>query len=150
MPFRLFNRSRAALVRAQVEQSIQAGTGLRQHEWMFEAGPHGPRDVAALSEAMAEWCRDQIRETRRPYGIDQLTLAVACAEPGGESIASATFGLFRPVDFYREGGVCDQLLDFIEGVPPGALTRVPQVRFAAVLFSWGDVARDTIYREGDS
>lgn len=150
MLFRLFNRSRTALVRAQVEQSIQAGTGLRQREWMLETGPHGPQDVAALAESMADWCRDQIRETRRPYGIDQLTLAVACAEPGGESIASATFGLFRPVDFYREGGVGDQLLDFVEGVPPSALARLPQVRFAAVLFSWGDVARDTIYREGDA
>jgi len=150
MLFRLFNRSRTALVRAQVERSIQAGTGLRQREWMLEAGPHGAQGVAALAESMSDWCRDQIRETRRPYGIDQLTLAVACAAPGGESIASATFGLFRPVDFYREGGVGDQLLEFVESVPPSALVSAPLVRFAAVLFSWGDVARDTIYREGDA
>jgi len=150
MLFRLFNRSRSALVRAQVEHSIQAGVGLRQHEWMLERGPHGPQHVATLAETMLDWCRDQIRETRRPYGIDQLTLAVACAEPGGDSIASATFGVFRPVDFYREGGVGDQLLDFVGSVPPDALARAPKVRFAAALFSWGDVARQTIYREDNA
>jgi hypothetical protein len=147
MLFRLFNRSHTDSLRAQVEESIRAGTGLRQSEWLLDAGARGPEDVAALAERVAEWCREQIGETRRPYGIDQLALAVACAEPGGAPIASTTFGVFRPVDFYREGGVGEQVVDFVTGLPPAALESPPTVRFAAALFSWGDVARETIYRD---
>ena len=97
---------------------------------------------------MTEWCREQIGATRRPYGIDNLVLAVACAEPGGAPIASTTFGVFRPVDFYREGGIGEQVVGFVRGLPPAALGAPPAVCFAAALFSWGDVARDTIYRDG--
>ncbi len=85
--------------------------------------------------------------TRRPCGIDQMALGVACAEPGDEKIASATFGVFRPVDFYREGGVADQMMAFVRELPLDDLQRSPSVRFAAALFSWGDVARETIFSD---
>ena len=147
MLFRMFNRPRTGDLRAQVEESIQAGKGLRRGEWLLEAGARTPEAVAALADTMVEWCREQIGDTRRPYGIDQLALAVACAEPGGAAIASTTFGVFRPVDFYREGGVGEQVAEFVNGVPPAALEAPPAVRFAAALFSWGDVARETVYRD---
>lgn len=149
MLFRMFNRPRTPDLRAQVEESIQAGTGLHRGEWLIEAGARTPDAVASLAETMTEWCRTQIGDTRRPYGIDQLALAVACAEPGGAPIASTTFGVFRPVDFYREGGVGEQVVDFVTGVPLASSEPSPAVRFAAALFSWGDVARDTIYRDED-
>ena len=91
-----------------------------------------------------------IGDTRRPYGVDQLALAVACAEPGGDPIASATFGIFRPVDFYRDGGVSDRVLDFVRETGSAHLeARDNTVRFAAALFSWGDVARETIFNDDD-
>ena len=103
--------------------------------------------IAATSEQILEWCRDRIAETRRPYGIDQLALAIACAEAGGAPLASATFGVFRPVEFYQEDGVADRVTRFMHGLPVEELNRCSTVRFAAALFSWGDVARDTIFRE---
>ena len=106
--------------------------------------------VASLASEIVDWCQEQIGETRRPYGVDQLALAVACAEPGGDPIASATFGIFRPVDFYRDGGVSERVLDFIRETGSEHLTeRDSSVRFAAALFSWGDVARETIFNDDD-
>lgn len=147
MLFRMLNRFRTDALRAQVEESIHAGTGLRRGEWLLAEGARSSEEVAALAETITAWCREQIGETRRPYGIDQMALAVACAEPGGAPIASMTFGVFRPVDFYREGGVGERVTAFVSELPPETLARPPAVRFAAALFSWGDVARDTIYRD---
>ena len=75
--------------------------------------PADAERVDTLASDVVEWCQSQIADTRRPYGIDQVALAVACAEPGGEAISSATFGIFRPVDFYRDGGVAERVGDFI-------------------------------------
>lgn len=137
-------------LRARVEDSISRGTGLRKGEWVLDGGPIDGAAIAATTEAMLEWCRDQISETRRPYGIDQMALAVACAVPGGRPLASATFGVFRPVEFYAEGGVADRLTAFMESLRAEDLGRRDSVRFAAALFSWGDVARDTIFGDDDA
>jgi len=143
---RMLSRFRPDTLRTQVEASIRAGTGLRQAEWLLEGPEVTQQSLDALATSIAEWCREEIGRTRRPYGIDQLALAVACAEPGGQPIASATFGVFRPVDFYQEGGVGERVAAFVREAPVDALQR-PLVRFAAALFSWGDVARETVYRD---
>ena len=135
-------------LRARVEDSIRRGTGLLKGEWVLDDLPIDDDDIAATTEEMLAWCRDRIAETRRPYGIDQLALAVACAEPGGSPLASATFGVFRPAEFYQEGGVADRLKLFMKSLRVEELNRRTAVRFAAALFSWGDVARDTIFRDG--
>jgi hypothetical protein len=142
---RRFNRSDP--LQAQVEQSISRGTGLRKGEWVIDGETIDATVIAATTEEMLQWCRDRIAETRRPYGIDQMALAVACAEPGGTAVASASFGVFRPVEFYQEDGIADRLTHFMESLRVEDLTRRPTVRFAAALFSWGDVARDTIFRD---
>lgn len=86
--------------------------------------------------------------TKKPYGVDQLALAVACAVPGGTPIASATFVVFQPIDFHREDGIASRVVAFVESLAldKGEPRETP-LRFAAALFSWGDVARDTIYRD---
>jgi hypothetical protein len=147
MLFRMLNRLRHDPLRAQVEESIRAGTGLHKGEWLLAQGPRDAQDVDAVGDAIVAWCREQMQGTRRPYGIDQMALAVACAVPDGQPIASATFGVFRPIDFYREGGVSEQVSEFMRSVPLDQLPASTAVRFAAALFSWGDVARDTIYRD---
>lgn len=147
MLFRMLNRFRSEPLRDQVEDSIQQGTGLRKGEWLLVDGASSAEQVASVGESIVTWCREQISTTRRPYGFDQMALAVACAAPGGATIASATFGVFLPVDFYTEGGVSERVAAFVHGLPVETLSEVPAVRFAAVLFSWGDVARDTIYRD---
>ena len=152
---RLLRRLNRDPLRVRVEHAIRRGTGLRNHEWLLDEWPPQPPMLDALSERIVEWCRGQIADTRRPYGIDQMALAVACAEPGGQPIASTTFGVFRPVDFYREGGIGERLGAFVRGVPVDGdggehEERRGPVRFAAALFCWGDVARETIFDDDEA
>jgi hypothetical protein len=116
---------------------------------VLDAHPINEAAVAATTEAMLTWARDCIADPRRPYGIDQLTLAVACAEPGATPLASASFGVFRPVEFHEDGGVADRVTAFMQNLRIDDLDGRSSVRFAAALFSWGDVAKDAIFRDGD-
>jgi hypothetical protein len=135
-------------LRGRVADSIRRGTGLSRGEWMLDEPPHSPDALTRISGELVAWCRERIAETRRPYGIDHLALAVACAEPGGPSIASTSFGVFRPMDFYREGGVAERVEDFLVSIRVEELNALgTPVRFAAALFSWGDVARETIFAD---
>jgi len=134
-----------------VEASIRRGTGLSRREWLMGAEPMTPQHIQALADELLEWCRERMAASRRPYGIDQMALAVACAEPGGVPLASATFGVFRPVEFYTAEGVAEQVETFLHDIPLDVLNRREgAIRFAAALFSWGDVARDTVFRDEDS
>ena len=81
--------------------------------------------------------------------VDQMALAVAYAEPSGEPLSSMTFGVFRPVEFYIEDGVGARLEAYLHDLPLDQLNqRSGDIRFAAALFSWGDVARETAFAEG--
>ncbi len=136
-------------LRARVEESISRGTGLHKGEWVIDRLPIDDEVIAATTEQMLTWCRERMAETRRPYGIDQLALAIACAEPDAAPLASATFGVFRPLEFYEEDGVADRVTRFMQSLRVEELNRHTAIRFAAALFSWGDIARDTIYRDDD-
>ncbi len=58
--------------------------------------------------------------------------------------------MFRPIELYTEDGIPEQVHAFLEGLPLPALNeRSLPVRFAAALFSWGDVARATIFADRD-
>ena len=81
---------------------------------------------------------ERIAATRRPYGVDQLALAIACAEPGSSLLASSTFGVFRPVEFDEDGSVADRVTRFMQNLRVGdvkELNRRSATRFAAALFS---------------
>lgn len=145
----LLDRFRPDPLRTRVEASIRRGTGLFKHEWLVgEDGPVNSPEIQRLSDLIVEWCRDRMAETRRPYGIDQMALAVACAIPGGPPLASTTFGVFRPVEFYTEGGVADRVEGYLHSLSVAELNRQPRpIRFAAALFSWGDVARETVFTD---
>jgi hypothetical protein len=142
------DRFRPDPLRARVEASIRRGTGLSRHEWLLGPEPLTASVVQSLADEMIEWCRERMAASRRPYGIDQMALAVACAEPGGDPIASTTFGVFRPVEFYTADGIADRLQEYLHDLPLATLNdRTGPVRFAAALFSWGDVARETVFRD---
>lgn len=144
----LLERFRPDPLRARVEASIRRGTGLSRREWILGPAPLAPRDLEALSDEIVEWCRERMSASRRPYGIDHMALAVACAEPGGTPIASTTFGVFRPVEFYTTDGIADRLNTYLVALGGGDLhERTGIVRFAAALFSWGDVARETVFND---
>jgi len=148
----LFQRLRPDPVRKRIESSIRAGTGLSKHDWVLEGPVLDADHVEQLTEQILDWCRERISATRRPYGIDQLALALACAEPGGDPLASTTFGVFRPVDFYGEDGVGERVEHFVHSIRLEDLNRriaegASGIRFAAALFSWGDVAREAIFAD---
>ena len=144
----LLRRFRPDPLRARVEDSIRRGTGLSKQEWLLGDAPLARDDLEHLAEQVIAWCRDRLAATRRPYGIDQMALAIACAEPGGQPLASTTFGVFRPIEFYEEAGVEQRVRTYLAELPLGDLNRrTGGIRFAAALFSWGDVARDTIFAD---
>lgn len=134
-------------LRERIEASIREGVGLSKQEWLL-AAPLRPSDIDTLAEAVVEWSRVRAGEMRRPHGIDQCALALACAHPGGAPLASTTFGVFRPIDLYADGGIPERVTAFLEGLSLPALNEPGEpVRFAAALFSWGDVARATLYAD---
>ncbi|RLT39369.1 MAG: hypothetical protein DWI58_13180 [Chloroflexi bacterium] len=142
-----WRRPSATPLRERIEASIREGVGLSKHEWIL-AAPILDHELEALSEVVVEWARVRTSEMRRPHGIDQCALALACAHPGGAPLASTTFGVFRPVDLYADGGIPDRVTDFLEGLSLPTLNEGGEpVRFAAALFSWGDVARATLYAD---
>lgn len=144
----LLRRFRPDPLRARVEDSIRRGTGLSKQEWLLGDEPLARDDLDHLTEQVIEWCRGRLAATRRPYGIDQMALAIACAEPGGLPLSSTTFGVFRPIEFYEEAGVEQRVRTYLAELPLDDLNRrTGGIRFAAALFSWGDVARDTIFAD---
>ena len=141
-------RRRSGDLEALMEQGLRADVGLRRQSWLMTERPVLPATLHALAQAVGDWCAQEMAETRRPYGIDHMAVGVACALPGGAPIASVSLGLFRPLEFYQEGGTRDRLEEFVRGLP---LTQINEqstpVRLAAALFSWGDLARATIFRD---
>jgi hypothetical protein len=148
---RLLARFQPASLRSRVEASIDRGTGLHRGEWLVESMPLDAAELTRVTDEVVAWCRERISTTRRPYGIDQMALAIACAEPGGSPLASQTFGVFRPVEFYAEGGVSERIEGFMHSIRVEELNRRDRpVRFAAALFSWGDVAREAIFVDDEA
>lgn len=144
----LLGRFRPDPLRTRVEASIRRGTGLSRREWLLGTDPLTPHVMQSLSDEIIEWCRERMSASRRPYGIDQMALAIACAQPGGEPIASTTFGVFRPVEFYVADGVASRVESYLHDLSLADLNhRDGPIRFAAALFSWGDVARDTVFAD---
>ena len=149
---RLLGHFRPPTLRNSVEDSIRRGTGLHKGEWLLEDGRADEEALASVAADLVEWCQERIAGTRRPHGIDQLALAVACAEPEGAVIASHTFGVFRPVNFYEDGGIGQQVEQFVRALSSAPGGSAPggngPLRVAVALFSWGDVARETIFSDG--
>ena len=102
-------------------------------------------EFGALPEDVVVWVEEAMSRTRRPYGIDQMAVGLACAPAGGEAFATVSLGVFRPADYYADDGTREQnerfvralLLDQINGEPEG-------VRLAAALFSGGAGAGDGV------
>ena len=109
---------------------------------------HRLASALEVADEIIEWCKSTMARTKRPHGIDHMAVAVACAHPGDEPVASATFGVFRPADFYRAGGVSDSLTTFVNSIDKSGFDAARPIRFAAALFSWGDVARATVFKDG--
>ncbi len=133
---------------AAVAAALNQGVGLYRTHWPLPAAALDPATLHTMAEQVIVWCAEEMGRTRRPYGIDHMAVGVACAPAGGSPIASATFGIFRALDFHRAGGAAEDIAGFVRALPLDRIRREPRpVRLAAALFSWGDLARVTIYRD---
>ena len=122
--------------------------GLYRQVWELPAPPLATGDLGSLTHDVLGWVERTMGTTRRPYGVDQLAVGLACAPAGGTPVVSVSFGVFRPREFYGAGGVQDRIATFVEDLPlPEINQHTTGVRMAAALFSWGDVARATVFRD---
>ena len=134
-------RAERGLARA-LRRALADGVGLYRAAWDLDPAREASADLFA-------WLEGAISQTRRPYGMDQVALSLACSPRAGAPLASASFGAFRPQDLYlpasplrREIGV------FIDTLPVAPIVAgTAPLRLGAVLLSWGDLARATIYAD---
>ena len=132
-----------------VEQSVRDGVGLRRQVWVLPSVPLNPVQLNILGERVTSWVEEEMGSMRRPYGIDHVALGMACAPERGSALASASFGLFRPRQYYEVGGTREEVVEFVSSLEDmGAVGD--ELRLAAALFSWGDLARATVFRDPQS
>jgi hypothetical protein len=125
---------RKAVIRDAAQQMVLAraqGRGVRTGAWQIP--------VSSAHEAtghILDWCRQIMSGVRRPFGIDQFDLAVACGDGRG-TIESRRFLRMRAADLYGET---------LENALRGLALQSEQghLLFAAALFSWGDAAHQAL------
>jgi hypothetical protein len=127
----VFRRSNT---RQKVERLIREGVGIREASWDVEQGEH---PHPHLVEAIAHWIRTSMGEMRRPYGIDQIAVALACRDDQGRVVCSNSLGVVKPALFYGEGGA-ERIAAFLDDVSavPGDSRR----EIVGAVLSLGDIA----------
>ena len=124
--------------RRQVREALRAGTGLYVHTWPLTDVP-GSADVPPVEEVLT-WCRETIAHTRRPYGLDHITLTLALLDAAGNTIAATKDVLLRPLDFYTPDGAEALVRRTLEDWRRRGHTPA-SAQLGVVLFSWGDLTR---------
>ena len=139
----LVHRLRRASIRSKVRQAIDAGVGVYNGSWDLSALPE--EGVATLSDRILEWCHEALARMRKPYGLDYVTLVLAVVGPENQEIATLGFGVLQPQDFYGDGDVTARLREVVgRWNEEGILTALQALKLSAVLFSWGDLARELL------
>lgn len=122
--------------RRRIERLLHDGVGLRETSWDL-AGDGIPRDTQDLIAPILDWVREAMAEMRRPNGIDQVALALACRDEDGRVLCSNSFGVLRPGAFYANDGV-DRVTAFMADVE--AVPREQRREIVGALLSLGDIA----------
>ena len=127
---------RRSATRRRLDQMIREGIGLHESRWQLPSNAQ-ESDAQELVEPIVEWVRQSMGEMRRPNGIDQVALALACRDENGRVLCSNSFGVLRPAAFYEEDGV-DRVAAFMADVEavPGEQRR----EIIGALLSLGDIA----------
>jgi len=135
----LVRRLRKGSMESKVRDAVEAGIGLYNTCWALG-------DAFFVENAHAvilEWCREQMAEMRRPYGLDYVTLALTLLGEENEESARFSFGVLRPSDFYEDGPVPGKLETLVsEWRSEGHLDSSRWL--SAVMFSWGDLTRELL------
>ena len=131
-------------LQADVRQALMSGVGLYHTTWPFENSAAAEASEE-LTAQLVGWCREVLGETRRPYGLDYVTLAVGLLREGEGQVASVNFGVLRPSDFYNQSFVEEQVRETL-----CSWSRFPTIAgesagsLSVVLFSWGDLTRELL------
>lgn len=131
LPF--FRRSAA---QRRIEDAIRRGVGVTEFSW--DAPTPGDDDSRrSVIDSILDSVREAMGAMRRPYGIDQVALALACRDPQGRILCTNTLGIIRPSSFY--GGDAEAriaaFLDDVEAVPAAHRATID-----GALLSVGDLA----------
>ncbi len=138
---RLFQRQ---ALRADIRSALESGVGLYRTTWQLHS-LNRTRASETLGGNVIGWCRDALSQTRRPYGLDYVTLALASVDEDGRQIASANLPSLRPPDFYGRGRAESEIKEILHGwAQSHALPTRPGGCLSVVLFSWGDLTRDLL------
>jgi hypothetical protein len=121
-----------------VREALEGGAGLYRRQWPLDATP----TIGAQAEVVADWCRETLAGSGRPYGIDYVTLRLALVDGGGREVASGQLGALRPLDFYGQCRAETKMADLLRSwEQAGLLAGHTDRKLDAVLFSWGDLTR---------
>ncbi len=131
-------------LQADVRRALMSGVGLYHATWPIQNGPA----AAASEELIAQlvgWCREVLGGTRRPYGLDYVTLAVALLREGEGQVASVNYGVLRPSDFYNQSFVEERVRETLYSWARAHTTAGGNAgSLSVVLFSWGDLTRELL------
>lgn len=118
----------------RVRDLIASGVGVSQKTWTVDSGA----DRQALSMAVLDWVKECMSTMRRPNGVEQVALALACRDGGREPRCSASLGLLDPRDFYGDRALTsiNAFLDDVDGLPQKAEDR----EISGALVCLGDIA----------
>ncbi|MEP7215475.1 MAG: hypothetical protein ABI782_04430 [Anaerolineaceae bacterium] len=119
----------------RVEQLIRRGVGIHETAWALpEASEFEP---AELVDEIIGWVRRAMGEMRRPNGIDQVALALACRDEANRVLCSTSLGVMRPEVFYSATGA-DRVTAFLDDVRSVRGRKPAEV--VGALLSLGDLA----------
>ncbi|OGO51439.1 MAG: hypothetical protein A2148_11920 [Chloroflexi bacterium RBG_16_68_14] len=130
-------------LRGSVRRALESGVGTYHTTWRTEPDATAGASEQLAAEVMA-WCREVLRQTHRPYGLDQVTLAMAVRDEDGHPLASVNFGLLRPVDFYGCGSVEAQAREALRRWAEDRVFARSGACVSLVLFSWGDLTGELL------
>ena len=135
----LVKRLRKDSMESKVRDAVEAGVGLYNNCWALGDAFL----VDNIYSVVLEWCREQMGQMRRPYGLDYVTLALALLGEEKEESARFSFGILRPSDFYEDGLVPGRLATLVdEWRSEGHLDSSRWL--SAIMFSWGDLTRELL------
>lgn len=122
-------------IHGRVRDLIASGVGVRQQTWTIG---EGGADRRSLPQAVLDWVKECMSTMRRPNGVDQVALALACRDDGPEPRCSASLGLLDPQDFYGDRALesINAFLDDVDSLPEQAGGR----EISGALVCLGDIA----------
>ena len=131
-------------LQADVRRALTSGVGLYHTTWPFQNSA-ATTASEELTAQLVGWCREVLGGTRRPYGLDYVTLAVALLREGEGQVASVNYGVLRPSDFYNLSFVEERVRETLcSWARAHAIAGGNADSLSVVLFSWGDLTRELL------